>query len=229
MSRRNFGVFPSLAGGHSDRPAPDALRANAPTNVRASAPAMTPAVRGWRFAPRHRSSLYRCARRSSSFAAHRARWSALSAFGRAARSAPCIARSASCTGAGWRRLLIGGIPGSGIPENGSLIFLRPRRNSGFSSLAGRENRARIVKFQPGRHGRCEACAQSIYPQSYGVSRQKLHLPNELARWGRNGADSGNVRGGSGTWDAQTTTDTKRSLAAKQRPCTRWPQHSAPRV
>jgi len=127
MSRRNCGVFPSLAGGHSDRPAPEALRANAPISVSATDPPMTPTVRGLRFPRRHRSSLYRCARRSPSFAAHCARQSALCAFGRAARSVLFIARSASCTGAGCKRLLIGGIPGSGIPENGSLIFLRPRR------------------------------------------------------------------------------------------------------
>ena len=198
MSSRNGAVFRSLAGGHSDRPAPEALRANAPTNVRATAPAMTPAVRGLRFAPRHRSSLYRWARRSSSLAAHCARRRAPFAFGIATRSVCRIARSASCTDAGWRRLLIGGgVPGSGIPENGLLIFLRPRKNSGFSSPAGGRNRARIVKVEPGRDRRGESCAQSIYPQPHGISRQKLHLPDELARWGTNGAESGNVRGGSG--------------------------------
>jgi hypothetical protein len=177
MSSRNGAVFRSLAGGHSDRPAPEALRANAPTNVRATAPPMTPAVRGLRFAPRHRSSPYRCARRSSSFAAHCARRSAPCTFGIAIRRVFRIARRASCTGDGWRRLLIGGgVPGSGIPENGLLIFLRPRKNSGFSSPAGGRNRARIVKLEFGRRCRCESCDQSVNPQSHGASRQKLHLP-----------------------------------------------------
>jgi hypothetical protein len=182
MSTRNCGVFRSLAGGHSDRPAPEALRANAPISVRATAPPMTPTVRGLRFPRRHRSSPCRCARRTASFAAHCARQSALCATGRAARSDSCIARSASCTGAGWMRLLIGGgVPGSGVPENGLLIFLRPRKDSGFSWLAGGRNRARIVKLEPKWHCRCGSCDQSISSQSHGASRQNLHLLNELAR------------------------------------------------
>jgi hypothetical protein len=168
MSRRNCGVFRSPVGGHSDRPAPEALRANAPISVRATAPPMAPKVRGLRFPRCHWSLPYRCARRSASFAAHCARQSPLRATGRAARNDSCIARSASCTGPGREGLLIGrGISGSGIPENGLLIFLRPRKNSGFSWLAGGRNRARIVKFEPGRHGHGESGTQSIYPQSHG--------------------------------------------------------------
>jgi hypothetical protein len=164
MSRRNGGVFRSLVGGHSDRPAPEALRANAPISVSATAPPMTPAVRGLRFPRRHSSSPYRCACRSASFAAHSARRSAPCTFGRAARSASCIARSASCTGAGWRRLLIGGgVPGSGIPDNGWLIFLRPRKNSGFSSLAGGRNGARIVKSEPGGTAAASLATNALIP------------------------------------------------------------------
>jgi hypothetical protein len=140
MSRRNCGVFPSRVGGQSDRPVAEALRAYAPIRVRATDPAMTPTVRGWRFPRRHRSWPYRCARRSASFAAHCARQSALCATGRAPRSVSCIARSASRTGAGWMRLLIGGgVPGSGIPENGLLIFLRPRKEF-WCQLAGGERK-----------------------------------------------------------------------------------------
>jgi hypothetical protein len=198
MSRRNCGVFRSLVGGHSDRPAPEALRANAPISVSATAPPMAPKVRGLRFPRCHWSLPYRCARRSASFAAHCARQSPLRAIGSAARNDSCIARSASCTGPGWEGLLIGrGISGSGIPENGLLIFLRPRKRFWCQLAGGERKPSKDREIGARQYWSCESCTQSIYPQSHGVSRQKLHLPNEIARWGETRGLSGNVQGGSG--------------------------------
>ena len=197
MSRANRGVFPSLVGGHSDRPAPEALRAIAPTSVRATAPPMTPTVRGLRFPRRHSSSPYRCARQSpsfatrracqsASFATRRARRSASRAAGSAGRRVSRIARSASCTGPGWEGLLIG--RGQlGIPESRKMDCSYSsdlRKNSGLQLAGGerkpskdREIGVRAALPPPSLRD------QSINSQSHGESRQKLHLPHELARWG----------------------------------------------
>jgi hypothetical protein len=153
MSKTNRGIFRSFVGGHSDRPAPEALRAYAPTSVTATAPLMTPTVRGLRFPRSHRSWPYRCARRSASLATRCARRSAPRATGSAGRSASSIARSASCTALGWTRLLNGrGAPGSGIPENGLLIFHTPPQKF-WLQLASRRKKPSKDRENGGRAAR----------------------------------------------------------------------------
>jgi len=197
MSRRNDGVFPLLVGGHSDRPAPDALSAIAPTNVSATAPPIAPTVRGLRFPRSQRSWTCRCTRPSARFAtgcarqrasraACRARRSVRCAAGSKGRSVSCSARNASCTNPGREGFLIGrGVPGSGIPENGSLICFRPPQKFWVIWLAEGRSRARIVKVGSVSSAAADSAVNRL-------------IPNHMERRDRNCIFSARPRGGANT-------------------------------
>ena len=172
-----------------------------------------PTVRGWRFPRSHRSSPNRrarrsgsfdtncarqsaffdtsCARQSASFATRcvcrSARWVAGSAGRRVSRSA----RSASCTSPGWKRLLVGrGISGSGIPENGLLIFLRPPQKFWLQLAGGERERSKDREIGVRAVLPDQSCTQSVNSQSHGASRQKLHLPQRARGMGETGGPAG---------------------------------------